>query len=264
MSGLLLRLAGPQSSWGESAAFHDRLTTPFPTRSALIGLFAAAEGRPRHTALHPHRDLPGAPCYTDLVLTIRIDRPGTPHTDFHTTGGGRPPGRGLRTSDGRHRPPAKSTLVTHRRYLAGAVFTVAVQGPPVLLQRIADTLEQPRWAPFLGRRSCVPDEPLVLRASVPDPVGELTGHVPLTLDRPPPPGQDTVAVGFLWEHPPPHTPAATEHHLADTPADFTPATRRYRMRPVWHTTEHLPAALYAGPRPLDRLTDYVLNQEHPA
>ncbi|MDX3077862.1 type I-E CRISPR-associated protein Cas5/CasD [Streptomyces sp. MI02-7b] len=263
MNGLLLRLAGPLMAFGEHALFHYRDTAPFPTRSALIGMLAAAAGRPRSHALDPHHDLPGAPSYTDLALTIRVDRPGTRYTDFHTAGGGRPRGAGLRTSDGNYRAQKKSTLVTHRIYLADAAFTVAVEGPDPLLQHIADTLEHPHWAPYLGRRNCVPDEPLVLRSHTPDPIGQLLRQVPLTSAQPPRPGQDTLLVDFLWEAPPPHVSAAQVHReLADDPTDLRPLTRRYRSRQIWRTAESLPAALYAGPRPLDRLTDYVL-QESP-
>jgi len=258
MNGLLLRLASPLMAFGEHAAFHYRDTTPFPTRSALIGMFAAAEGRPRSHALHPFDDLPDAPDYTQLTITLRVDRPGTRHTDFHTTGGGRGHHQGLHCSDGTYRSQKKSTLVTHRIYLADAVFTAAIQGPDPLLERIAHTLEHPTWSPYLGRRSCIPDEPLILRTHTPDPVGELRHHVPLSLDRPPHPDQKTTGVRFLWEQKPEHVPAAEVHReLADVPADFTPTRRRYRTRPVWRTTEPLPATLYTGPRPLTRLTDYI-------
>ncbi|WP_279617166.1 type I-E CRISPR-associated protein Cas5/CasD, partial [Streptomyces regalis] len=68
-----------------------------------------------------------------------------------------------------------------RHYLADAVFTIAVTGPTPLLERIAHHLEHPRWAPYLGRRNCIPTEPLVLATSVADPMAELTGRVPLSL-----------------------------------------------------------------------------------
>ena len=59
--GVVLRLAGLVQSWGETAAFPYRDTAAFPTRSALIGMFAAAQGRTREQALDPYPDLPGAP-----------------------------------------------------------------------------------------------------------------------------------------------------------------------------------------------------------
>ncbi|WP_063793966.1 type I-E CRISPR-associated protein Cas5/CasD, partial [Streptomyces hirsutus] len=87
MNGILLRLAAPLMAFGEHAAFHYRDTIDFPTRSALIGLFAAADGRLREHALAPDPDT-GAIPYTDLTFTVRIDRPGHRHTDYHTVGGG--------------------------------------------------------------------------------------------------------------------------------------------------------------------------------
>lgn len=89
MKGLLLRLAAPLMSFGEHAAFGYRDTLAFPSRSALLGLFAAADGRPREEALA--RDpATGQLSYGALRFTVRIDRPGHRHTDFRTAGGGRP------------------------------------------------------------------------------------------------------------------------------------------------------------------------------
>ncbi|GAB7189076.1 type I-E CRISPR-associated protein Cas5/CasD [Kitasatospora sp. Ki12] len=131
--GFLLRLAGALQSYGNAAAFHQvRDTGPFPTRSALIGMFAAAQGTPR--------DQPLDPAYTSLTITVRIDRPGTTHTDFHTVGRAE---HSVPTSSGRTREPDKRTLTSHRAYLADAVFTAAVQGPPELTARITDALHTP-------------------------------------------------------------------------------------------------------------------------
>ncbi|WP_433917413.1 type I-E CRISPR-associated protein Cas5/CasD [Streptomyces canus] len=256
MSGMLLRLAGPLAAFGTSAAFHHRDTIAHPTRSALIGMFAACAGRPRSQALSAFTDLPGHPRYHDLGFALRIDRPGSLYTDFHTVGGGYPRDQQLRTSSGTRRREDASTLVSYRHYLADPVFTVAVTGPTTLLERIAHHLEHPRYAPYLGRRNCVPTEPLVLATGVSDPVGELTGRVPLSLARPPRPDADTVPVDFIWEHPPP-SPDAVEYELLDVPEDFTQGRRRYQLRSVWRTRQPLPAALYAGPRPWKSLSAYM-------
>ncbi|WP_246586277.1 CRISPR-associated protein Cas5 [Streptomyces yatensis] len=76
--GLVLRAAGLLQSYGEAGTFHHRDTTTFPTRSALIGMFAAAQGRTAEHALDPYPELPGTPSHRDLALTIRVDCPGTP------------------------------------------------------------------------------------------------------------------------------------------------------------------------------------------
>ena len=42
---LVLRLAGPLQSWGSSSRFTRRSTEAFPTKSGIVGLLAAAQGR---------------------------------------------------------------------------------------------------------------------------------------------------------------------------------------------------------------------------
>ncbi|WP_406351004.1 type I-E CRISPR-associated protein Cas5/CasD [Streptomyces sp. NBC_01635] len=264
MTGLVLRLAGLLQSSGERGVFHYRDTCAFPTRSSLIGMFAAAQGRPREHALdpYPHLQSPDdttAPSHRDLTFTIRIDQPGTLYRDFHTVGGGYPREQGLLTGKGTRRERAKATLVSHRDYLTGAVFTIAVQGPASLINHIAETLERPRFGLFLGRRVCLPDEPLVLTAGSPDPVDELLTRTPLTRNRPPAPTDTHLPTTFVWEHPPPDTDPSTppDRESTSEPVNLTRHARRHLPRPLWMTTEHLPAHLHAGPRPIDALTAYV-------
>ncbi|MDP5315656.1 type I-E CRISPR-associated protein Cas5/CasD [Streptomyces poriferorum] len=264
MTGLVLRLAGLLQSSGERGLFHYRDTCAFPTRSQLIGMFAAAQGRPREHALdpYPHLQAPGdttAPSHRDLTFTIRIDQPGTLYRDFHTVGGGYPRDQGLLCGDGTRRAQAKATLVSHRDYLTGAVFTIAVEGPAPLINHIAETLERPRFGLFLGRRACLPDEPLVLNPGSPDPVDELLTRTPLTRNRPPAPTATNLPTTFVWEHPPPGTDPSTppDRESTSEPINLTTHARRHLPRPLWMTTEHLPTHLYAGPRPIDALITYV-------
>ncbi|MDH6455494.1 hypothetical protein M2155_007993 [Streptomyces sp. SAI-119] len=92
----------------------------------------------------------------------------------------------------------------------------------------------------------------------PDPVGELFERIPLSLATPPRPGQVTVPVDFVWEHPPTHVHAARrEREVADVPHDFTPTRRFHKIRRTWHTTEPLRATLYAPPPGLTELTAYI-------
>ena len=137
MNGLLLRLAGPLQSWSTHSRFNDRDTHTAPTRSGLIGLIASALGYPRH---RPPGDL------TDLSFTLRIDQPGTPLSDFHTAGGGLPARATIVTGEGKRRPAGKGTLTSHRHYLAGAAFTLAVTAPEDtgdLIDRCAHALAHP-------------------------------------------------------------------------------------------------------------------------
>jgi CRISPR system Cascade subunit CasD len=230
MTGMVLRLAGPLQSWGEHSTFNERDTLLFPTRSGVIGIFAAAQGIRRGEPLDR---------YVPLRFTVRVDRPGVHLSDFHTTGGGLPRERTIPTADGRRRDAGKATVVTRRMYLADAVFTVAVEGPGDLIGQLAAALRSPRWQPYLGRRSCPPDQPMLLRGQADDPVAELRQRVPL----PPswrPDAQDQVTVDIITEEP---VAKAALTEVCDVPATFSRFDRRYGLRAVYRQRAALPAAL---------------------
>ncbi|MFS0695755.1 type I-E CRISPR-associated protein Cas5/CasD [Streptomyces nitrosporeus] len=138
MSALTLRLAGPLQSWGASARFARRTTESAPTKSGVLGLLAAALGRPRDAGLS---DLAA------LRFGVRIDQPGTRVRDFQTA---------------RHMDTGKSMPVSERFYLSDAVFVAAVEGDHDLLVRLQAALRAPAYLPFLGRRSCPPSLPVDL------------------------------------------------------------------------------------------------------
>ncbi|MEW1892293.1 type I-E CRISPR-associated protein Cas5/CasD [Streptomyces sp. NPDC085659] len=258
MSGLLLRLAGPLQSWGERSVFTlVRETASFPTRSALIGMFAAAEGITR-------ADTAGLKKYEQVRLTVRVDRPGTLLEDYHTVGGGFPKERTAATSGGSNKDAA---VITRRQYLTDAVFVVAVTAPDDLTQQIAAALQRPYWAPYLGRRSCPPDEPFLLRRHVTDPEAELLTKVPLTCPPPRDSAVETIAVQFLRERPLPGAgPAATADviEINDMPVSFAPHGRAHAGRRLYRTIEPVSRALTGPPKTLlTRLIDYA-HAEEPA
>jgi len=235
MSGLLIRLAGPLQAWGDHSTFTRRDTAPYPTRSGLVGLIAAAAGRRRGD---PIDDL------STLEFTVRVDRPGAPTRDFHTVGGGLPPARTVPTAEGKRRPAGTATIVSHRYYLADAVFTVAATGPHHTAALAAEALSRPAWSPYLGRRSCPAEAPLLLRWPVDDPIAELQSKVPVA--RRPPRGQNTVDVEFVYQTLPTGADHAARLTLNDVPVDFHPLRRRYLSRDVYVVELALPAALCAG------------------
>lgn len=233
MSGLLLRLAGPMQSWGEHSTFSERDTCAYPTRSGLIGLFASALGRRRG---EPIDDL-GA-----LEFTVRVDRPGHMMEDFHTVGGGRPPSRTVITAEGKRKSHSTATIVSRRQYLADAVFVVAVTGVTETVGAVASALARPTWAPYLGRRSCPAEPPLLLKWPADNPVQDLQT---LPLARKARPGDDGEDVDFVLERRPADG-RASQSLLNDVPMDFHPLRRRYLSRSVYVTTVRLPSILCAG------------------
>lgn len=234
MSGLVLRLAGPLQSWGESSTFNERGTIRFPTRSGLVGLLASAEGRARGEPLTG---------YDQLGFTVRIDRPGVLLTDFHTIGGGLDKNATVPTAEGKRRPDGATTMVTRRHYLSDAVFTVAVTGPTELTRRLGDALLNPRWPLYLGRRSCPPDPPLLLRTEVADPIADLTERTPV--HGRPTAGNDDLPDGELEIVTEDDRPEATTvTTLADVPESFARLDRRYRTRTVSVAPRTIPSYLW--------------------
>ncbi|ASR35274.1 type I-E CRISPR-associated protein Cas5/CasD [Prauserella marina] len=138
MTVLLLRLAAPLQSWGTGSRFSRRNTDRVPSKSGIIGLLAAAEGRRRTESIADLRQ---------LRLGVRIEQAGQIERDFQTA----------QSVD-----RSESMPLSYRFYLADAVFLVAIEGEPELLDGLNESLRRPAFPLFLGRRSCPPTGPLVL------------------------------------------------------------------------------------------------------
>lgn len=258
MTGLLLRLAGPMQSWGDHSTFSVRDTCTVPTRSAMTGIIAAAQGRRRGA---PLADLAA------LRFTVRVDRPGSVMCDFHTVGGGLPPEQTVPTAEGKRRPAGTGTIVSRRFYLTDAVFTVAVTGPDDLLDQVSAALANPVWGPYLGRRSCPVEHPFLLCGPIANAVEQLD-ELPLNRRRPLNEG-DSVLVDFVSDDP--YDAESTSRMiLNDMPVDPHPhvqgegrqqriGQRRYLARHVHVATRSLPADLCAGIGAdyLDKLDEYL-------
>lgn len=132
MTVLLLRLAAPLQSWGTSSRFARRGTDRMPSKSGVIGLLAAAQGRRRTDPLDE---------LLDLRIGVRAEQPGRLERDFQTA-----------TRPGEDTPLS----VSARHYLTDAVFLAAVQGDQALLEGLQEALQRPHFPLFLGRRSCPP------------------------------------------------------------------------------------------------------------
>ncbi len=176
---ILLRLEGPLQSWGVRSRWSRRDTGPEPSKSAIIGLLGCAAG-----VLRPDWRSGAEPVTTleewdnALHFGVRIDRPGTIETDYHTVQGRfwQADGKmktashvsGANPDEAEHDPP--HTEVTWRDYLYDAAFLVALASHDhMLLRRLAGELEHPdwpgdlqcpKWPLYLGRKSCVPSRPI--------------------------------------------------------------------------------------------------------
>ena len=147
MNTLLLRLVGPMLSWGEQSRYSVRDTGLEPSKSGVVGLLYAAMGRRRD---RPVEDLAA------MIMGVRADREGYLSRDYHVAG----TGGYLKAGGAIER---KNVILSSRYYLADAAFLVGFESDELdLLQRLQEALYHPVWALFLGRKSFVPAEPIVL------------------------------------------------------------------------------------------------------
>lgn len=156
---LVFRLFGPLASWGETAVGQVRPSAVRPTRSALLGLLAAALGIVR-TDDEGHDALSAG-----VRLAVRIDAPGTAMVDYHTTNWRRPKREVILTRRDELRAPRDqlSTVQSQRHHRCDAVSTVAVAVRPPgrwSLAELLAALERPVFPLFLGRKACPPGLPL--------------------------------------------------------------------------------------------------------
>ena len=136
MSTLLLRLAAPLQSYGGESKYDVRMTGKEPTKSAVVGLLAAALGRKRDESVD---DL------SRLRFGVRVDQEGTLIRDLHTA------------------KRDKLAYLTTRYYLSDAVFLVGLESDDEAFLEMLDTaLHHPVYPLFLGRRACPPTLPLSL------------------------------------------------------------------------------------------------------
>jgi CRISPR system Cascade subunit CasD len=151
---LFLRLAGPMQSWGTSSRFQLRRTDLYPSKSGLLGMVLCAKGVRREDSREALTRL------TPLLMGVRVDRSGTLEWDYHTAGAK----IGIRSADGRIKKTASTgeyeTLLSRRQYLHDASFLVALQGNTGTIDDCARALDDPVWPLFLGRKCCVPAEPV--------------------------------------------------------------------------------------------------------
>jgi CRISPR system Cascade subunit CasD len=200
---LLLRFDGPMQSWSV-AAFADRPTLPFPTKSGIVGLLANAYGRGRTESID---DLAG------LTMAVRADEAGRPLTDFQIAGHD-----GWRSANGKlHTDTSK---IRRKGYLTDAVFTAALTGPAQVIDRTAAAVARPARPLFLGRRCCPPAAPVLIGVSSLPSLAALRS-VPYQGHRHSPPARFLVAAD-----------AAEGEDWDDVPLSFAVERRAHGTRPI--------------------------------
>ncbi len=208
MTVLLLRLAGPMQSWGDSSRFSRRDTRMVPSKSGVLGLLAAADGRRRTDEIE---DL------ASLRFGVRVDQPGQLQRDFQTA---------INWDSGDPMP------LSYRYYVADAVFVAAVEGDRALLEALAERIREPRFPLYLGRRSCPVTDPVYLNLadSELEPALRGQGWAASKWYRRRQPTEVTLEL-FLDAVADDARPVETRR---DVPISFSPERREYGWREVVH------------------------------
>ncbi|MFD1485325.1 type I-E CRISPR-associated protein Cas5/CasD [Lacticaseibacillus baoqingensis] len=131
MKTLTIRLSAPLQAYGDQASFARRTTNPYPTKSAIIGMIAAAFGY--------RRTDPRIQALNQLAFAVRVDQPGSVLSEFQTV---------------EWKPNTRK--ITYRDYLQDAVFVAAIGGDTAEIEQIAAALKKPQFQLYLGRRAAVP------------------------------------------------------------------------------------------------------------
>jgi CRISPR system Cascade subunit CasD len=168
---LIFRIYGMMASWGDIAVGEFRPSFDRPSKSAVMGMVAAALGI-RRDEEERLRELA-----TGYCMAVRIDAPGILMRDYHTA---QVPSSGK----GRNKiafPTRKAelsvpkedlnTILSSRDYRCDAVYSVCLwsrtASPPYPLTVLKQHLENPVFGLYLGRKSCplaLPLQPQVVRA----------------------------------------------------------------------------------------------------
>ena len=138
MKTILLKFSGPLQSWGSSSHFETRHTYLCPSKSAVIGMIAAAFGYRRDSDAKIHR-------LNQLHFAVRIDQPGAMSKDYQTA---------HKYKNNTEPVVLDRTYVTQRYYLEDALFVVAVgHEDDDWIDEIAEALQHPYFPLYMGRRS---------------------------------------------------------------------------------------------------------------
>ena len=230
MKHLALYLRAPLQSWGASSKFGDRGTRDAPTRSGLTGLLAAACGVDKNDEARDRDWLARAARLSFEVVGFKR---GDRMTDYHTVGArydkDDPWQKRMIPTKAEDGKPKDNATVTHRDYLADSVFGAVLSGDDALVAEMAAALENPVWGVWLGRKSCIPTEPVLTgvfesaesaRAALADRLRRSAERAGKTI------GETTTAAFSVVEA----LPGETDETVLDVPVSF--AKREFHARGI--------------------------------
>ena len=155
---LVFRLYGPMASWGDVAVGTYRPTFDHPSKSAVMGLLAAAIG------IRRDEDSKLRALAKSYNFAVQVDASGTMLRDYHTSQVP-PSGTGKNTKHFATRKDELAvskkdmkTILSTRDYYCDAVYSVCLWSNsdevPYSLEILTQKLKEPEFVLYLGRKSC--------------------------------------------------------------------------------------------------------------
>jgi CRISPR system Cascade subunit CasD len=143
MKTLILKTEG-MSSYGLQTFDVQRKSNHFPTRSAVLGLLAAASGI--------NRDQPEVlfALSQQLLIAVQVNNAGQKIIDYHTV-------QNFRSPNGKIQ---KGVKPTYREYWCDSAHSFAITGPEQLIDDLSADVKSPVYGLFQGRKSCPLTRPL--------------------------------------------------------------------------------------------------------
>lgn len=159
MQYLNFQLYGMLASWGEQAVGESRHSATHPSRSAILGLLAAALGIKREEEEDLQR------LSNSVFMGFKVLHNGSLLKDYHTI---QIPdedkkARHYHTRRDELRSPDLGTVLSSREYRQDALSLASVclqEGSDYTLQALRQALKQPVFQLYLGRKSCPLSLPL--------------------------------------------------------------------------------------------------------
>jgi CRISPR system Cascade subunit CasD len=180
---LVFRLYGTMCSWGDIAVGEVRPSTAHPSKSAILGLIAAALGIKRpDTVGNANERTALEEAHNALAqgygFAVRVDAPGMPLVDYHTaqvpsSGTGRNRRQFATRRDELLAVPRAdlNTILSRRDYRVDALYTIVLWARPGALHSLTELaagLHEPVFVLYLGRKSCPPALPLAAQVVTAD------------------------------------------------------------------------------------------------
>lgn len=185
---LVFQLYGPLASWGDIAVGETRPSALTPSKSAILGLVAAALRLKRPDTIHYEHDEPRttrerSECEVSQAklaegygIAIKVESLGLPLSDYHTAEV--PKGTGYSTRRDEILEVAvqkrtgnfKGTILSRREYRQDTYCAVALWAQPdapYALDSLRNALLEPGFTLYLGRKACplaLPLQPAVVQA----------------------------------------------------------------------------------------------------